>query len=191
MAQAARDVALALGGLQARAAIHQVEATRTLHDHLEQLLRRGQIVLRPAARIIAVHDRACPACACIAAHRQRLTLALFRLGRLGLAMRLHRSHRQRKAAAAAIILRIEHPLHIMARSHRPFPCGGFSADEAICASGFIPPADFMGARAETPHVRRASWPAPGRSRVARQKPCALHRHPALFHKSRKSATVRW
>jgi hypothetical protein len=96
MAKVTGDVALALGCLKARSAIHDVEAVRPLHDHLEQLLRRGQIVLRPAARIIAVHNRDRAQFARALRHIiGRLTLQFLGIGGRRLLGRGHRRHGDR------------------------------------------------------------------------------------------------
>ena len=56
-AQARTDVTLGHGRIEARAAVHEVEATRLLHDRAQQLGRRSKVVLVPTARIIAIGDR--------------------------------------------------------------------------------------------------------------------------------------
>jgi hypothetical protein len=70
---------------QPGAAIDQVEAARTLHDHFQQLLRRRQVVLRPAIGIIAIDDRDRAQLARAMRHVvRRLPLKLLGIGRLGL-----------------------------------------------------------------------------------------------------------
>jgi hypothetical protein len=56
-AEAGADVALTRRGIEAGAAIDDVEAARTLDEHAQQLLRRRQLILGPIAGIVAVHDR--------------------------------------------------------------------------------------------------------------------------------------
>ena len=83
--QIAANVAFFLGGHQPRAAIHQLETARTLHQHLQQLAGRGELKLGPAGGIIAIgngggaqHPRA------MGHIVHRLPLQLFRIGWLGL-----------------------------------------------------------------------------------------------------------